>query len=153
MKLLTLLCLSLLCFAQERVRPYKMSQLKMLVGEWYATGKNGQVEFHYDMELGMVGRVRPNSGTWRRMMVIHPEGQSVRADFYEMSGRVIHYNLDFADGHTLRFVEASAPRATQRRIVYRKINPEQLAYVFETGDHVTDTGTFAIMAGIRPLTE
>jgi hypothetical protein len=130
-----------------------MSQLKMLVGEWYATGKNGQVEFHYNRELGMVGRVRPNSGTWRRMMVIHPEGENVRADFYEMSGRVIHYNLDFADGRTLRFVEASAPRATQRRIVYRKIDPDRLAYVFETAGRVNDAGTLAMMAEIRPLTE
>jgi hypothetical protein len=153
MKLLTLMTLTLLCFAQERVQPYKMSQLKMLVGDWAANGKGGQVEFRHNMELGMVGFAGPYNGPWRRMMVIHPVGKDVRADFYNIKGRVIHYNLDFADGHTLRFVEASAPGATQRRIVYERIDYEHLTYLFATGGKVTDSGTLAKLLAVRPLTE
>jgi hypothetical protein len=153
MKLLTLMSLTLLCFAQERVQPYKMSQLKMLVGEWGATGRGGQVEFRYNEELGMVGFAGPYNGPSKRMMVIHPQGDNVRADFFTINGRVIHYNLDFGDGHTLRFVEASAPAATQRRIVYEKIDYEHLTYLFATGSKVTDRGTLAKLLAVRPLTK
>ena len=153
MKLLTLTSLTLLCFAQERVGPDKMAHLKMLVGEWAANGTGGQVEFRYNVGLGMVGFAGPYNGPWKRMMVIHPEGDNVRADFFTIKGQVIRYNLDFADGHTLRFVEASAPAATQRRIVYEKLDYEHLTYLFATASKVTDRGILAKLLAVRPLTE
>jgi hypothetical protein len=142
------------CFAQAIVAPYDVSRLKMLAGVWKAAGKGGMVEFQYDMNAGMIGRARPdNQSAWHRMMVIHHQDDKVRADFYDMKGNVIHYNLDLADGPTLRFVEDAAPPATQRRIVYRQDGPDRLLYRFETGGKVTDSGVLVATAELRPLTE
>lgn len=154
MKLFALIALGTLCLAQERVQPAKMAQLKMLVGEWKAVGKGGKVEFFYDMTAGMIGRAKPDGASaWRRMMLIHPDGSEVRADFYDTKGRVTHYRLDVANGHTLSFVEDPASGSAQRRIIYEKVDPDHLSYHFETGNRVIDSGTLAMIAEVRPLSE
>jgi hypothetical protein len=154
MKLIALIALGALCFAQERVVPYKMGQLKPLVGEWRVQGKGGKVEFHYDKTDGMIGRAKADTdNSWRKMMEIRPDADGVGADFYDVNGRVIHYRLDTADGRTIRFTEDHAPAARQRRIIYEKLDPDRLTYRFETGDKVTDRGILAMTTEVRPLSE
>lgn len=157
MKAFILFVVAALSLAQDRVSPPAIEKMHMLLGQWAVRGeKAGFVEFRLDRERQEIvanARSARAGVPWRTMMVISPDGNSARADFFPMRGEIIHYRLDYADGTRARFVTDGKAGASVRSITYARQGAERLSYRFETNGKTVESGVLEPVTIVHPLTD
>lgn len=66
------------------------------------------------------------------LMVVHHDGDTTRADYYDNEGHVIRYTVELAPTHdTAVFVSEPNPAAPQFRLTYTRKTDAQVAIKFE----------------------
>ena len=147
------------CLGQDIVSPQSVSKIiRMLSGDWRVASANiefnGNVITHDTRSPVLVGRIQASpESKWRRFLTVMVDGDRVWADFLDAKGRVTHYRLREATDAILRF-EADSSNGAARRLVYEKLPGNSgVAYRFETGDRVTDSGEMRPAPLLRPLSE
>ena len=119
---------------------------QFLIGTWSGEGKGapGQGKGRFTFAVDLQGKVlvrkhraeiasqgdRP--AFHEDLMIIYPEGGSVRAIYFDNEGHVIHYAPHFSpDKKTLAFVSVGDPRMPHFRLSYTKQSEDALAIKFE----------------------
>jgi hypothetical protein len=135
--------------------PKPMQPLRMLEGEWHASGS--WMEFRFEANnTRMIARVRPENGGsgWHAIMTISLRGGVVTAEAPGLSGPPVHYTLTESGAGQLVFSEDSPAGGEPWRIVYvRDAHSDQIRYLFIKGSKVIDRQLLTGRAQLRPLTE
>jgi hypothetical protein len=115
------------------------------LGTWVGGGSGqpgqGAGEFTFAPELQGAVLVRHNYAKYPAtgdkpayrhddLMVIHAEGESTRADYWDNEGHVIHYMVDVSAGK-LVFVSDGAQPGPRYRLTYVKTGGDTLKLMFE----------------------
>jgi hypothetical protein len=127
----------------------QLAGLSFLIGNWQAgrgtvadTGRTSTGHSTFTLEAGGNVILRKDrtelfsssgkpAGGFDQIMMIYPEGGTIRAD-YSDGTHVIHYvKADVIAGHSVTFVSASRPDAPTFRLRYELSNPATLAVTFE----------------------
>jgi len=148
------------CLAQDIVAPPSVSKvIRMLAGDWRVANANvqfnGNAITHDPRSVVLAGRIQASpESKWRRFLTVIVDGNQVRADFSDAKGRITRYRLREATDTILRFEDDPATGVPVHRLIYQKLPANAgVAYRFETGDRVTDSGEMRPAALLRPLSE
>lgn len=152
--------LAVACLGQDILAPPSVSKvIKMLGGDWRVANANvqfnGNAITHDTRTPVLVGRIQASpESKWRRFLTVVVDGNEVRADFSDARGRITHYRLREATDTILRFEDDPATGLPVHRLIYQKLPANTgVAYRFETGERVTDSGEMRPAALLRPLSE
>ena len=120
-----------------------------LLGDWVGEGTGapgeatGGFSFSFDLERKILVRRnradypatkdRPASSHTDLMVIYHgPDGQTVRAIYFDNEGHVIHYSVTMTpDQNSLTFLSDPLPSTPRFRFTYNKAKTDSMTFKFE----------------------
>jgi len=115
-------------------------KIQFLMGEWIGEGTgdpgHGTGEYSFVLDLDKKVLIRKSSADYpaangRRafshhdLMIVYPENESLRADYFDNEGHVIHYKVQFPAVDAVEFSN------DQYRLTYRKLSDSKVGIKFE----------------------
>ena len=108
-----------------------LEPLHFLEGRWEATGGQkektgtGKTTFEVVNQGHAILRknfaIYPNAPRHDDVMIIYPENDRVRADYWDSEGHIIHYTVTIASDGSAVFVSDVIPKSPRFRLTYTRI--------------------------------
>ncbi|PYT07581.1 MAG: hypothetical protein DMF60_06790 [Acidobacteria bacterium] len=135
--------------AQQSKETANWDAFHFLLGDWVGEGADapgeaaGGFSFSFDLEGKVLVRRnradypatknRPAFSHTDLMVIYHePDGQTVRAIYFDNEGHVIHYGVSMAQDQTaLTFLSDPSPSAPRFRFTYNKAKNDRMTFRFD----------------------
>src|SRR5438552_1177855 len=143
--LLLILSATATAVAQTAAKKPDWTLWSFLIGDWVSDGpkERGAGAFSFRPELDGMILVRRNraelpadaqhpAAPHQDLLLLYPEEHSLRADYFDNEGHVIHYRATVAsDGKSATFTSDPAPHTPRYRLSYSQLPEDRVSVRFE----------------------